>query len=134
MHTKNEAQVIEAPGYKGIDRRREFQDWRARVDEQFGEGRVRMDSFETLLKSNTELTEKTSATVDRIDTNTAGFIAFSNDLVSGTKFLCRCAKGVQWAGEMVRGNWFVLLAVAVIYAYTTNQAKLLEFLVSLAKP
>lgn len=120
--------------YVGPERRLERQSELLGIHARLREGDSVMSEFRESLLANTELTKLTAATVSRIDENTAGFIAFSNDLVSGTKFLCRCAKGVQWAGEMVRRNWFVLFAGAAAYAYTTNQVKLLEFLVSLAKP
>ena len=94
----------------------------------------RQSSFDALLKINTELTQSTAETVSRIDTNTSGFIAFSQDLVAGTKFLCRCAKGVQWIAEMLRKYLLLLLLLAAAWAYATNQQKLLELLFAAMKP
>ena len=120
--------------YAGPERRLERQSELLGIHARLREGDTVMSEFRESLRANTELTRLTAATVSRIDENTAGFIAFSNDLVSGTKFLCRCAKGVQWAGEMVRKNWFVLACFIALYAYLTNQTKLLEFIVSVSKP
>ena len=93
-----------------------------------------MTEFREGLQANTALTQQTAATVARIDENTAGFIAFSQDLVAGTKFLCRCAKGVQWLAEMIRRYWLVTGGLVAWYAYATNQTGLLDTALKVIKP
>lgn len=126
--------------YSGPERRRErqaeLQSIHARLDEgerRFQAGDARMGGLEKLVEANTALTQQTADTVARIDENTSGFVAFSNDLVAGTKFLCRCARGVQWTAEMLRRYLMLILLLMAAYAYSTNQQAMLETLFKFLK-
>ena len=125
--------MTEKSQYTGPDRRKERQSELSQIHRRLADGDARMGGFEALLKQNTEMTQKTSATVDRIEQNTSAFVAFSNDLLGGTRFLCRCAKAVQWVADMFRKNWALIGLVVVIYAYATHQEKLLDLLFALFK-
>ena len=120
--------------YVGQERRSERQSELSAIHQRLRDGDAMMTEFREGLQANTALTQQTAATVARIDENTAGFIAFSQDLVAGTKFLCRCAKGVQWLAEMIRRYWFVTGGLVAWYAYATNQMGLLDTALKVIKP
>ena len=120
--------------YSGPERRKERQAELQSIHRQLRDGEHRMGEFEELLKQNTEVTQATAESVARIEQNTSAFVAFSNDLLGGTRFLCRCARGIQWTAEMVKGNWAILGLTFAIYAYMTNQTKLFDFVISALKP
>ena len=68
-----------------------------------------MTSIEKNLLKNTELTQQ-------IARNTAGFVAFQSDLESGTRFLCRCVKGLKLCLEIINEYWKPgLIIFATIY-------------------
>jgi hypothetical protein len=112
-----------------LDRQTELQ----AIHRQLREGEKRMGGFEALLEANTKLTQETATTVDRIDQNTASFVAFSNDLMGGTRFLCRLARGLQWSAEMVKNYWAVFAGLFAFYAYATNQFQLLNWILNFVK-
>lgn len=120
--------------YSGPERRKERQEELHGIHARLRAGDERMGGFEALLMENTVLTQTTAEAVARIDENTSGFIAFSQDLVAGTRFLCRCAKGVQWVAEMLRKYLMLILLLLAAYAYATNQQKLLDIIFQIAKP
>lgn len=120
--------------YIGQERRSERQSELSAIHRRLRDGDAMMTEFREGLQANTALTQQTAATVARIDENTAGFIAFSQDLVAGTKFLCRCAKGVQWLAEMIRRYWLVTGGLVAWYAYATNQTGLLDTALKVIKP
>lgn len=116
--------------YTGPERRKDMRHIQQRLDD----GQSRMDGFEALLKQNTEITQKTAESVARIETNTAGFIEFTNELMGGAKLLCRVARGIQWGAEMIKSYWAVVCFISLVYAYATNQFNLLDRLISILKP
>ena len=120
--------------YSGPERRKERQAELQSIHNRLRAGDERMGGLEKLVKANTALTQQTADTVARIDENTSGFVAFSQDLLAGTRFLCRCAKGVQWTAEMLRRYLMLILLLLAAYAYATNQQKLLEVLFQFMKP
>ena len=127
-------QIKTGDGYSGPERRSERQSELLAINRRLRDGDAMMLEFREALKANTELTMQTAQQVSIINENTSGFIAFSQDLVAGTKLLCRCAKGVQWVAEMLRKYLLLLLLLSAAWAYATNQQKLLELLFQAMKP
>ncbi|MDE2467497.1 MAG: hypothetical protein KGL35_01800 [Bradyrhizobium sp.] len=82
----------------------------AAINERLDRGDDRMTSIEQTLHRNTELTEE-------IARNTAGFVAFSDDLAAGTRFLCRVVKGIQFIlKDVVEPFWKpAIVAYLAIY-------------------
>lgn len=71
-----------------------------------------MTAIEGALARNTELTEE-------IARNTAGFVAFQDDLAAGTRFLCRVVKGVQFLlKDVVEPFWkpAIVVYLAIYFA------------------
>ena len=119
--------------YTGEERRAEFADSEI-IHKRLRDGNARMDSLEEMITANTVLTKSTAESVARIEENTAAFVAFSNDLLTGTRILCRCARGVSWGIELARRNWGLLAFLTLAYAYFTNSEKLLDLVVKFLKP
>lgn len=77
-------------------------------------GDMRMTSIEQGLTDNTTLTRQ-------IADNTAGFVAFADDLATGARFLCRCAKGIQFfLRQIVDPYWKSALVVGVAIYWLTH--------------
>lgn len=90
-------------------------------------GEARMTSIESSLATNTELTKQ-------IAQNTAGFVAFQDDLASGTRFLCRCVKGVQFVlRDVIEPYWKPSLIVFVVVYLVTHDGSLPRWILDLIK-
>ena len=97
-----------------------FDDFQATATHRFDEGKERMDSFERMLTANSEMVRENTLLTRSISDNTAGFVAFQNDLIDGTRFLCRCARGVSWLLKTVKENVLTLILVAVIVSWALH--------------
>ena len=88
----------------------------AEINRRLDIGDVRFDELEK------NLTENTRATM-LIAQNTAGMVRLSEDLESGTKFLCRCAMGVRFVlKEVIEPFWKPVLITLSVYYYFVQSA------------
>lgn len=85
----------------------------AAIYERLDKGDQRFAAIEEAIATNTELTRE-------IQRNTAGFVAFSEDLERGTRFLCRCAKGVDFILRRVDRYWKPVLICIVVISWALN--------------
>lgn len=77
-------------------------------------GDTRMSSIESALQENTALTQQVAQ-------NTAGFVAFADDLAAGTRFLCRCVKGMQFVlRDVIDPYWKPVLVVGLFIYWMTH--------------
>lgn len=107
------------------DRRKPGQEIIA-IHRRLDEGDARMASIEGALVENTALTRQ-------VVENTAGFVAFSQDLEGGTRLLCRVAKGIQFLlKDVIDPYWKPALIVFVAIYWVTNDHALPDWLALLA--
>jgi hypothetical protein len=104
-----------------------MEQWQKDIEARLANGDLRMTGIETDLAENTKLTRQ-------IADNTAGFSSFFNELESGTRFMCRLARGVSWfLKDVVEPFWKPVGVVAIVAYYILNDHKLPEFLTALFK-
>ena len=87
-------------------------------------GTDEMASIRSQLEENTKLTEQ-------IARNTAGFMAFSDDLYAGTRLLCRCAKGISFM--LSKPVWQPTLVIFLAGYWATHDGAMPEWLLKLVK-
>lgn len=85
-----------------------------------------MTAIEAAIAQNTAITRK-------IEANTAGFIAFSEDLENGTRLLCRIAKGITFVLDAVKKYWMPVLICIGFLSWLANGFRLPPWAESLLK-
>ena len=97
------------------------------IHSRLDSGDARMSKMETCLTSNTEM-------IQQIMTNTSGLVAFSDDLASGSRFLCRVVKAVQFIlKQVIDPYWKPTLVVFIVVYWATHDYMLPQWLVGLYK-
>lgn len=77
-------------------------------------GDVRMETIEQSIAANTKMTQQ-------IMQNTSGLVAFSDDLASGSRFLCRVIKGVQFIlKDVIDPYWKPALICFIAISWAMN--------------
>ena len=95
------------------------------VKRALSSGSSEIAAIKEQLEENTLLTKQ-------IAHNTAGFMAFADDLYSGARLLCRCAKGVQFIlTEVIKPFWLPTLATGLAIYWATNDHTLPEWAIKL---
>ena len=86
-----------------------------------------MTAMERSIADNTALTE-------RIARNTEGLVGFSDDLASGSRFLCRFVKGMQFIlRDVIDPYWKPTLVVSGILYWLTHDHVLPLWLMQFSK-
>ena len=109
------------------DERRKLAPELVAIHARLDTGDVRMGKMETCLSENTAMTQK-------IMQNTSGLVAFSDDLASGSRFLCRIVKAVQFIlKEVIDPYWKPVLVVFVVFYGLTHDQIVPDWLLGLYK-
>lgn len=97
----------------------------AEINQRLDRGDQRFNELEASLAANTLATQE-------IANNTAGMVRLSNELETGTRFLCRCAMGVRFVlKEVIEPFWKPTVLSLSLYFYITRDSGLPHWLLSL---
>ena len=95
---------------------------------------ARLDSGDTRMGKMEDCLSKNTAMTQQIMKNTSGLVAFSDDLASGSRFLCRTVKGTQWVlKDVVDPYWKPAMVVFVVVWWVTHDQSMPQWLVGLYK-
>lgn len=92
------------------------------IHERLYQGDLRMKKIEDAQVSITvELAENTAIT-RRIESSMAGIVAFSDDLASGARIICRLAKGINFLAN--KKIWVPVLVCYLAIYFVTHDGQL----------
>jgi len=95
------------------------------IHERLYQGDLRMKKIEDAQVSITgELAENTAIT-RRIESNMAGIVAFSDDLASGARIICRLAKSFEFIQtKVIKPLWMPCLIIYLAVQWIRNDGNL----------
>ena len=90
----------------------------AKINDRLASGETRMGNIETALSENTAITR-------RIESSMAGIVAFSDDLASGARIICRLAKSFKFIQtKVIKPLWMPCLIIYLAVQWIRNDGNL----------